>query len=629
MSGTSPDAIVIGAGLGGLSCALHLARQGMRVLVLEKQPKVGGYAQNFVRNGYDFDVSLHVLSAMNPGGGLRRLLDDLNVLPDLDTVEHTPMFTSLFGDDAYRLPGGDGAADYLKSTFPSQATGVDRFLGLMRRLVEDNGRLFWSGEVDPQNFLPAQYFKKTYQNLLDECFTEPRICGLMGQLWQSTGLPSNRCAANWAAEVMGSHILSGNYYIRGGGQRLSDAMAASLERMGGTVRKGALVSKVLLKDRAVAGVELETGERLNSSIVIANANPLQTYLSLIGREHLAKAFVYKLGTLERSCSLLTIYLGLDCPGRQAGIFDHTIFVNADDDNARAYDDAMNERFERTDYLISDYTDEESGAHPQGRGMAQILEVANGPAWTDIPRAAYDEKKKRTVETIFAKVAKRFPQLAAHTSFFEVGTPRTMQLATRNPGGSVYGWAQTPAQADNWRFGVAGIFAGLYFTGAWSRGGGGGYMGAIVNGRVAAREILARHEWSDPVAGRREDKVMMDSPSSFVAIAESGDISPDGELASHACMKLLSKCAERHIRERRSGLAGLWPGMDPSMAWRTSFFQMRLVFVPFIRVRSGDRIRVETMFVPGEAGKGEFTQNLYLEPDGRKLANAGGRVLIRA
>lgn len=635
------DVIVVGAGLGGLSCALHFAKAGFHVLVLEKQPKVGGYCQNYQRGEYSFDVSLHVLSAMNEEGGLYRLLEYLQVVDRLDIVRHDPMFTSVFPDATYRLPGGAGpAADYLKSRFPSQREGIDRFVGYMDAIVSANTDLFWNGVPDLDDFFPSRYFKKTYTHLLNDCFDDRRLHGLLGQLWQSTGLPNDRCAANWAAEVFGSHLLTGNYYIRGGGQRLSVAMAQTLREAGSVVKTSSLVTRILHEDRTVTGVELASSERFHAPVVVCNANPLQTYRELIGEEHLSAAYRYKLAHLEQSCSLLTLYLGLDCPGAEAGVADHTLFVNESYDNARAFDLAMAEEYDRTDYVISDYTEEAVDTHPPGRGIVQILEVAPGEAWTGISREAYEDKKAEVTDTILRKVGARYPDLERHIAACELGTPRTMQLATRNPAGSVYGWAQTPDQADNHRFGTASIFRGLHFTGAWCRGGGGGYMGAIVNGRVAFTNAMAREglvgtetmiRTTAPRGGGdggREIARKGDfSMERYELEIGAGDVTPLNELSGSACVRLLQAAADRYAAERADLLTGMWPDLDAPRGYHVSFFQMRFVFVPFVEAAAGRRITVEVELEPKGPGKGEFTLNI-LSADGKKMANAGGRALFR-
>ncbi|MBN2525774.1 MAG: NAD(P)/FAD-dependent oxidoreductase [Deltaproteobacteria bacterium] len=637
------DAIVIGSGLGGLSTALHLAKKSMNVLVLEKQPKVGGYAQNYLRSGFDFDVSLHVLSAMNETGGLKHLFEYMQVLDKLEVTEYAPMFTSVFPDATYRLPCGEAGHEYLKRQFPKESAGIDRFIATVKSIIDANTKLYWSGEVDINNFFPAQYFKRTYYDLLQECFTDKRLFGLMGQLWQSTGLPNELCAANWAAEVFGSFLLTGNFYVKGGGQRISSAMAETLCEAGGTVRTSALVEKVLLKNRQAIGVQLENGEQIFAPVVVANANPIQTYLSLVGKEHLAKPFLYKLGTFEPSCSLLTMYIGLDCAGKAAGVMDHATFVNFDYSNLRTYEAALREEYHTTDYIISDYTDDESGTHPKGKGIVQVLEVAPGKPWTEIPYEDYKQKKKQVWDVIMAKVAKRYPLLEKHIEVAELGTPRSMERYSRNPYGSVYGFAQVPTQADNWRFSVASIFPGLYFSGAWGRGGGGGYMGSIVNGRVTAQQIFSRHAWRGgektfDVASREPFRIRktVDAAANgteltfrrYIKAIDAKDLSAIGELTTGASVRLLHETMNAYIQEFKTILAKSWTELDVQKDWHVTFFQMRFVFVPFVALSAGDEISIKVEFETTGPNKGKVTQNAYAIKSNKKLANAGGRILIR-
>ena len=80
------DAIVIGAGNGGLTAAVGLAQKGARTLLLEKQSIPGGFATSFVRNGYEFEGSLHHLSGLgdkdNPGP-LYHVLEDIGIVEDI------------------------------------------------------------------------------------------------------------------------------------------------------------------------------------------------------------------------------------------------------------------------------------------------------------------------------------------------------------------------------------------------------------------------------------------------------------------------------------------------------------------------------------------------------------------
>jgi prolycopene isomerase len=635
------DAIVIGSGLGGLSCALHLAKRGLHVVVLEKQPRVGGYSQSYLRGGTYFDVSQHVLAGLAEGQAFYRLLDYLQVIDKLSIETRDPMFVSSFPDGEYTLPGGgEELSDYLKSIRPNHRRNIDRYFATVRRIVEENFELFWTGEVDVGRYFPARYFKRTYEDLLLEHFDDPRLHALLGQLWQSTGLPSRLCAANWAVEVGGMHWLTGNFHIEGGGQRLSEAMAETLEEAGGVVRLASLVSRLIVADRRASGVELESGERLFAPVVVSNASPHQTYFDLLDPDLLPRAYAYKLRNMEPSCSLLTLYLGLDRPARELGVDAHTLFVNHRDDNHESYRLAMVEDYERTDYMVTDYTDPAGASHPAGRGVLQMLEVAPGRPWTTVGRGEYEEKKARVRETLLAKLSRRFPNVVRHVNICELATPRTMARVTRNPHGAVYGWAQTPAQADIHRFGAKSIFAGLYFTGAWCRGGGGGYMGTVINGRVSAREILQREglgggEVDFAVSRRR--RVAPGSPHAgggsaatdgLLVALTAADISSKREVLPHAAVRIATEAVDRYLAAHGADVSHEWPGLDAAGAVGFSFFNVKLLVVPGARAEVGDEVRAAVELTPTGEGRAEVCVVLSLAASGAPLLKLQGRGLAR-
>ena len=125
---TKYDAIVIGAGLGGMSAATYLARQAKRVLLLERHNVPGGYASSFVRGRFEFEVALHVLSDIgSPAkpGSLKRYLDYLGVADKLEFVEVPDVYRSVFPDLDVSLPAdAEGYLDVLCSEFPRDADGI-------------------------------------------------------------------------------------------------------------------------------------------------------------------------------------------------------------------------------------------------------------------------------------------------------------------------------------------------------------------------------------------------------------------------------------------------------------------------------------------------------------------------
>ena len=73
------DVIIIGAGIGGLVCGNYLAKAGMKVLIVERHNKVGGYCTSFKRNGFTFDAAAHSMGSCREDGRIGILFKDLDL----------------------------------------------------------------------------------------------------------------------------------------------------------------------------------------------------------------------------------------------------------------------------------------------------------------------------------------------------------------------------------------------------------------------------------------------------------------------------------------------------------------------------------------------------------------------
>jgi phytoene dehydrogenase-like protein len=133
---TDFDVIVIGAGLGGLATATHLAVNHYKVMIIEQHDKVGGFATLFDRDDFVFDASLHAMAGEGPGKkdrGLNRLLHLWGIDRKVEFIELPEFYRSIFGrPDGSRvditLPGNwEGFKTALKEMWPEEADGIEKF----------------------------------------------------------------------------------------------------------------------------------------------------------------------------------------------------------------------------------------------------------------------------------------------------------------------------------------------------------------------------------------------------------------------------------------------------------------------------------------------------------------------
>jgi len=514
---------VIGAGLGGLCCAVELARQGVEVLVLEQHHTPGGYAHGFERKGFRFDASLHHIGGLDEGALNRGVLTALGVIDTLELTRREHLLRVELPGLDLTLPNDPGALlQVLSERFPDQADGLWGFFGALRGLKGHTTGPVADPDFDlpPAERLSVAWADRTIGALIDEYIDDPSLKAVLGSPWVYLGLPPDRAAATFGACVLGSTWLEGAWQLRGGGAALSRALVERLEELGGRCVTKAAVARILVEDRKVAGVQLADGRRVASPVVISNADPHQTCRELLPAGSLPNPWLARLESMEPSASFLALYLGLDCPPSAIGIDEDEHFVLQHSDAETAWQALQAAELERTDWSIASFERADPDSAPSGGGTVTVMELTPASGWLGLDRAAYKARKAAVKERLLAKVEARFPGLREHIVVAELATPHTMQRYTRNHQGAVYGLAQHPHQAGRRRLGNRLPLPGLFLTGAWTWAGG-GYEGALMSGLQSADAVLLKHPAPNPaprgrLAAPPEQLPPLPSPASTTA-----------------------------------------------------------------------------------------------------------------
>jgi prolycopene isomerase len=493
------DVAVVGAGLGGLTCALDLARHGFKVCVFEQHRVAGGYAHSFVRKGYHFDVSLHYLGGLAPGGITHGIMQSLGILDRINVRKRETVFSAEFPDFDITLPNDiDGIREELLRCFPDERQGLASLFEFLGRYKHDViGPTVVPGyDADGEGRLTDEYAAHTFADVLGSHVSDPQLLALLGQLWMYVGLPPSMANAAYSTCVFCSAFMEGSFDVLGGGAALVRAMVDRLRELGGECFVRAPVAKIMVEDESVAGVELESGEQIAARIVVSNANPYQTFFELVPEDAVSRIYRYRLEQMDPSLSAYSVYLGLDCPPEQVGVPMDNFFMNYAADCDDAFRRAMAGEVHHTDWCSTRYEHTQQAMFPKGAGVVALAELAPSDGWLDISKETYAERKAEVEERLLAKYERRFPGLRDHIVVSEFATPRTMRRFTRNHNGSVYGLSQTVAQSGRKRLRNRSPISGLYLTGAWTWSGG-GYEGTIMTGVQTSQSVFQEFEAPRP------------------------------------------------------------------------------------------------------------------------------------
>jgi phytoene dehydrogenase-like protein len=501
------DAIVIGAGLGGLSAATMLAHNGLGVLLLERHNVPGGYATSFVRGRYEFEIALHELSGVGPPehrGAVYRYLESLGIADKVEFLQVPNLYRAVFPDGTpdraegldVTLPVGREAFETrLVQTFPHEAQGIRRFL----KRVFDFGRDFSQvvrrrGQVNPAT-LPFRYphffryLPTTWGHVLNRDVRDPWARAVLSQYWGYVGLPPSKISFVYFASTLAAYVNRGAAFPKGRSQALSNAFLTTFEERGGEARMNCGVQRITTTDGRVTGVVTDEEEEIAAKWIVSNVDPITTCRDLIGRDKIPPGFFTGLQSSEVAASTVNVYLGVACPPERLGLAEHETFVNSGYDFDRHYE-GMKLVAPPEAIVVTCYNAVYPDISPPGTSIVVLTALAYGEPWYQVPPSEYVATKNHIADAMIDTAEKVAPGLRQHAEVVEVSTPLTNMRFAGTMGGSIYGFSQPPRDNMVWRMGHRGPLEGLYFVGAWTQPGG-GFEPCLMSGQMAGGAILRK------------------------------------------------------------------------------------------------------------------------------------------
>jgi len=502
------DAVIIGAGLGGLSCAAAFARQGFRPLVLEQHRIPGGYATTFKRpGGFEFDASLHSTGA-GERNGIHNLIPGFPEIQDVEFVPHKVLYRAIFPDYDIRVPSRDvdGYIKILTGYFPDEKEALQNLFAAMRGLVADlNKYSAAGGNVDMSKF-PQDYpnlFKSvmsTWGQFQDSYIKDPKLKAIVSSLWGYFGLPPSKLASIYYGMPLIGYLEDGGYYPIGKSQKISNALVRFIEEHGGKVALGARVENIMVKEHAAYGVRTADGKAFEGKVVISNASAIDTFHKMIDEKEYLKDYLARLDGFSISLSSFQVFLGLKKDLiKEVGITDTEIFYEPGYDGDAGYKTALDADVENGGFGLTLYDNLYKGYSPEGKNTVNIIVLQGYEPWKKFEadyftgkKDAYRAEKERLANILIKKVEERLlPGLSKAIEVKEVGTPLTNVRYTLNYRGAVYGFDQTLDNSMPKRLPQQTPIKNLYLAGAWTQPGH-GYGTVIFSGLQCFGEIM--REW---------------------------------------------------------------------------------------------------------------------------------------
>ncbi|HUZ02037.1 MAG TPA: NAD(P)/FAD-dependent oxidoreductase [Thermomicrobiaceae bacterium] len=526
------DAVVIGSGAAGLTCATRLAQDGLRVLLAEKNDWVGGYSHGFSQDGFYWDHGGHIFLAYRLGAQAREVFQRLGLEQRLEMVPDQHDYRCVFPDEALAIPADiSAAADTFAQRFPEERDAIARVLLIMESMIDEVDRFVPAFRVmrrpgerhlmDPifeqlqrptlskvasrvigGTRLPGanlvKYHDRTLKQLLDEHLKDPTLKGYFSMLSAGIGIGPGRLSAPLAG-VFFIHALRTMWMPKGGFGKLGETLAEMFQEQGGTLATGAEVVRINTSDGRVSGVELADGRHVRAEFVVSAADARRTFLDMLDPSLVPASFRRALPTMDLTPTIFQVQLGVDMdltPYRKNIQRLNFIYENTDIDKAISYFPSGD--VEKATYFLYVATFHQPEMAPPGQHSIKL------EAYTklNVPGIDWDRDREKIADTFVRRAEKMIPGLSQHVVTRATRTPADLLRDTGNAEGAFAGWAFTPQFLTRGRPPQRTTIPGLYLAGHWTRPSAGvpwvmlsGYntAGMVIADRTALRRRRAKRQ----------------------------------------------------------------------------------------------------------------------------------------
>lgn len=456
------DAIVIGSGMGGLTTAALLGELGWKVCVLEQHYTAGGFTHSYERNGYEWDVGVHYVGDVGAKTQTRRMFDFLSG----GKLHWAPMDAEYdrfyVGDKVFNAIAGKQAfRDNLVRQFPREGAAIDEYMRLLAQCGSALSAFGMGRAMKPWqqtlarpylNWKTPQVFLRNTYAVLSELTNDQELIAVLCGQWGDMGLPPKQSTFMVHA-MIARHYLHGGYYPVGGAWKIADSIIPKIQAAGGEVFTYARVRQILVRDGAVAGVEMQDGHPVECACVISSAGVDNTFNHLLPAE-VAENFGYRddLEHVKPSLGHLGVYVGLSATAEELGLPKTNFWIYPSSDYDGDVEAFLNDRDAPFPVVYISFPSAKDpdylNRHP---GTSTIEIVAPAPyewfaRWRDKTWGKrgddYDNFKEALGDRLMEQLYEKLPHLRGKVDYFEVSTPLSTNWFGGYQQGELYGLAHT-------------------------------------------------------------------------------------------------------------------------------------------------------------------------------------------
>lgn len=445
------DAVVIGAGNGGLVAAVRLLQGGAKVLLVEQHNLPGGFATSFRRGRFEFEASLHELNdfgTKDNAGDVRVLFDELGVTDKIDWLEIPEAYRVISREeklDAVMPFGVEEFINKMEHYVPGSRDSVVKFFDLAEeiRLAQAyssavNGKTDSSVMVSKYgNFVRCGSY--SVNEVLKTLKMPKKAVDIMNAYWCYLGAHCDDLSFVHYASMVNRYIKRGASMPKSRSHEISLAFIERIRELGGDVLFNTEAVKILTdeKDGGVSGVLLDDGTEIATRHVVANVMPHVVFGRMMDKVPLEE--IKAANTRKFAGRGYTMFLGLNKSADELGIENHNYFLYDTMDTVKQYEmmkKIKDNSVQATVCLNRAYPE----CSPEGTTMMYFTTLFMEDDWANVTPRDY----VKTKESVASRMIDRFEQdtgagIRDSIEEISIATPMTYARYCGHPEGVIYGY----------------------------------------------------------------------------------------------------------------------------------------------------------------------------------------------
>ena len=461
------DTIIIGSGMGGLATAAILAKEGQKVLVLERHYTAGGFTHIFKRKGYEWDVGIHYIGEVQRENSILKKLFDYISDGNLNWEDMGDVYDRIIiGDKHYDfVKGVKNFKEKMTSYFPEEEQAINDYVDLVFKAVKASKNFYISKVISPlYNAVAGWYFKNpfhkfsdktTYEVLRSLTDNEELIKVLTGQ-YGDYGLAPKESSFSMHASVARHYFDGGNFPV-GGSSQIVKTIDPVIAEAGGTILISAEVDQVIIENNKAIGVKMKDGQQFTAKNIISNAGVITSFNKLLPKHIVQKHKLNKLlQKVKPSVAHVSLYIGLEGSPESLKIPKTNYWVYPEkgdhDTCVKNYLEDLSQPFPVVYMSFPSAKDPDWGNRYPGKSSVDIITLVpyetfekwSGTSWKK-RGDDYEKIKEDISQRLLKELFNQLPHLEGKIDCYELSTPLTTQHFVNYQKGEVYGLDHSPSR----------------------------------------------------------------------------------------------------------------------------------------------------------------------------------------